>query len=223
MTDIPEDTPRSTEIDRGLREADCVHLAGCARFERALPKLHPLEHLLSQNRPDAGWRGQHRRSRPVSMGDPASLTQPDRSPTVIRRLRRADRDLAANRTASLCGPPYDWLAPAARRVHPLFTGAPANRTRADPIPLARAGSNPCDRHGRGVELLSRLNHPGPRARFPRRPAKGNRDWRYPRCLPSIGYLRPSTGLSSRTLRQAGQNPQLFTSLWRIHGALFDTR
>jgi hypothetical protein len=96
MTDVPKDTPRSTEIDRGLREAGCVHLAGCARFERALPKPDPLEHLLSQNRPDAGWRGRHR-SFAVAMEETSMLRARLRwgKPPCSRPSRLPDCDTTA--------------------------------------------------------------------------------------------------------------------------------
>jgi hypothetical protein len=152
MTDVPKDIPRSTEIDRGLREADCVHLAGCARFERALPKPDPLAHLLSQNRPDAGWRSRHRRSLSLTMGKPHApglASYPARTEARLRYDGSATQTLTTriaceheiHKASDLRAPVRSACAGRPPRSTRCSRALPANRTMAVSVPLTRAESN----------------------------------------------------------------------------------
>ena len=87
---------------------------------------------MSQNHLAAGRRSRRRQS------------QPSRSPAAIERLCHAHPALPdRKRPVSLgsAGPPYDRLAPGARRAHPLFTGGLDEPTAARSSSLAQTGSS----------------------------------------------------------------------------------
>lgn len=117
--------------------------AGCARFERALPKPDPPVHLLSQSRRDAGNDGGYAPIPPAQPAGEADFADrlPSRSSTATngsaaQTLRpRIACEPRSFRSAGPRTPSLRWPPAATTRYS---RAAPANRTLITSNPLARA-------------------------------------------------------------------------------------
>lgn len=182
--------------------------AGIRTLERALPKLDPLEHPMSRSRSDIGWRARYRRP------------SPSRSPTTIQATPPRKPCSRVNTRTRIHGPPYGRLRWPPATSTRCSREATANRATSDRARLRAPTLHA--RHGWTIEPLAQPDHPGPRARFPRRSAKsdafGDTRGAFHR---SAAGTHP--GLLALSCLPAGCYPQLLTSLWRAHGAFFDSR
>lgn len=137
-----DDASRTAETVRSCAKQDaCAMLAAHASRERYPSSIRPSTSCHGTVATPAGVADVAPKSPNACRAEARLRFQGALARHLNERLRLAnpassDRERSAS--FRIYGPPYDQLAPAACRAHPLFTGTPANRKTTSSSPLARA-------------------------------------------------------------------------------------